>query len=255
MEVLLSKFIEDPDHDLTQLSDSPIQLAFYRRKTFRDFDHQGFKANLARHNIRVESVHAPAADIYHSANNEFINTLKTIKKHYGVRLITIHPQRGQRRQAKAYFKKMREILESLDIILAYETFEGEEAEKKWIYQLRDMHNYFCLLDYPFLGITYDFAHGQGEAGIREVEDYSDLVRIIHFSDALKEMPPEPEEHHQHLPLGMGEYPVIPFLDMLMKIGFKGYLIIEYWDQYHHLLKKDARAVNDYIRGKRSPCRL
>lgn len=252
MEVLLSKFIEDPDQSLEYISGHSIQLAFYKRKTFRFFNHKEFKRKLQALDIRVASVHAPAADIYHTTNDEFINMLKLIKEEYNVSVLTLHPQRGERRQAKSHFKKLARQIKELGIVLAYETFEGEDVKKKWIYQLEDMHQYFNLLNHPFLGITYDFAHASKERAIEEVRKFKDKIKIIHFSDALSRMPEESEEHHQHLPLGQGEYPVLEFLDMLIEIDYKGYLILEYWDQYHHLLKEDYRALTEYIGGNKEP---
>ncbi|RKX75143.1 MAG: hypothetical protein DRP87_15280 [Spirochaetes bacterium] len=254
MKVLLSKFIESEEQDLKYIKDSHIQLAFFRRKTFRDFDHEDFKSRLDSANIKVESVHAPAADIYHSANDEFLNMLKTIKQVYNVKVVTLHPQRGDRRQARVQYKKVEQEIQRLGLILAYETFEGEDANRKWIAQLHDMHHYFRILDLPFLGITYDLAHSSMGKCLKEIRKYSNNIKVIHFSDALPEMIPESEEHHQHLPIGMGRYPTLDFIDTLIEIDYKGFLVLEYMDKYEHLLRGDAELVKRYINEEKEPLR-
>ena len=44
----------------------------------------------------------------------------------------------------------------LGVILAYETFEKEMMNRKWVSQVDEMHEYFGALEYPFLGVTYSY---------------------------------------------------------------------------------------------------
>ena len=248
-EVLVSRFVDDPQMDLSRFEGTAMQVSFFKRKVFRYFDHRTFKRRLDDAGIRVESVHAPAMDVYHQANDEFMTTLRTIRDVYGVRVITIHPQRGDKRQAKAYYRKLDGEIRKLDIVLAYETFEEEAMDIKWISQLKEMHEYFDLMDFPFLGITYDFTHASFRTMVEEVREYNKKIEVIHFSDALKEGPVDENEFHQHLPLGEGNYPVLEFLQLLKEIGYRNYIVLEYHPQNDHLLKNDAKLLQDYIDGK------
>lgn len=248
MEVLVSLFVSDENMDLTDYKDTKMQLAFFKRKTFWNFDHEKFLKRLIENNIIVKSIHAPAADVYHQANDEFINTLEKIKKIYNINIITIHPQRGDKRQAKSNYKKLEQKIKDLNIILAYETFEEEAVNRKWISQLEDMHKYFDVLKYSFLGITYDFTHSTYEKSIDEVKKYNQKIKVIHLSDALRNRPLDMNEFHQHLPLGSGDYKVVEFLDLLLDIKYKSFIVIEYHAEYSHLLKQDSEALKKYIKG-------
>ena len=250
MKILGSLFVASPDDDLSTISGLPIQLSFYKRSTFRNFNHTRMLKNLDDNGITVESVHAPAADIYHSHGDEFLSMLQTIRETYGVRVITVHPQRGDRRQAKALYKKVEEQIKKMDIIIAYETFEEIHEERKWISQIEDMHRYFDALKFPFLGVTYDFTHSDAARSISEIRHFHKHIHAVHFSDARSDLPLDPNEKHQHLALGYGNFPVLDFLSTLQKVEYKGYLILEYLPVWQHLLREDYEALQQYIRGSR-----
>ncbi|MBN2511022.1 MAG: TIM barrel protein [Spirochaetales bacterium] len=248
--VLVSRFVEDPMMDLSLFEGTAMQVAFYRRRVFRYFDHRLFKQRLHDAGIQVESVHAPAMDVYHQANDEFMTTLRTIREVYGVEVITIHPQRGDKRQARAYYRKLDREIRAMGITLAYETFEKEAMNTKWISQLKEMHEYFDLMDFPFLGITYDFTHGDSLTMMDEVRMYHRKIQVIHLSDALSRRPLDGNEYHQHLPLGRGDYPVEQFLDLLTGLGYRHFVVLEYHPCNDHLLRHDAAAVDGYLHGER-----
>jgi len=201
--------------------------------------------------IKVESVHAPAADVYHTHGDEFINTLETIKKFYGSGVITVHPQRGDRRQARAQYKKIEERIRRLGIVIAYETFEMEHDNRKWITQVEDMHRYFDVLKFPFLGVTYDFTHSQPGKNLIEIRHFHSRIHAIHLSDAGSDQPLDENEKHQHLALGIGDYPVIEFLDVLEKIEYKGFVILEYLPAFRCYLQQDWRLLDAYAREKKA----
>ncbi len=250
MKVLISKFVTDESMDLIPFADSDMQIAFFKRKTFRDFDHERFYQRLIEHNINVASIHAPATDVYHQQNDEFINTLKTIQEVYKVKIITLHPQRGEKKLAKHNYRKLEQQIMDMGIILAYETFEKEAINIKWISQLEDMHKYFDLLKMPFLGITYDFTHSTYENCLDEVRKYNQKIHVIHFSDALRDKPLDLNEYHQHLPLGFGTYRVKDFIDLLIEINYQHIIVLEYYPEYDHLLKNDAALLRQYINGEK-----
>lgn len=250
MTLLGSLFVESPDDDLTAIEGLPIQLSFYKRATFRHFDHNRMLHRLKDNGITVESVHAPAADIYHSHGDEFIRMLQTISEIYGVKVITVHPQRGERRQARALYKKIEDRIREMKIIIAYETFETIHDKRKWISQLEDMHRYFDALKFPFLGVTYDFTHSEADKCISEIRHFHKHIHAIHFSDARSDLPLDPNEKHQHLALGYGNFPVIDFLENLRKVNYQGYLILEYLPAYLHLLQEDFSSLQAYLHGNR-----
>ncbi|MCG8571105.1 MAG: sugar phosphate isomerase/epimerase [Spirochaetes bacterium] len=252
MEILISRFVSDENMDLSLFTDSAMQVAFFQRKVFRNFDHSRFNKRLKDHQISVRSIHAPATDVYHQANNEFMDMLQTIIDIYQVNTITIHPQRGEKKQAKRYYQKLEEEIKKMGIILAYETFEEEAVNRKWISQLEEMHKYFDVLKFPFLGITYDFTHSTYEKSLEEVSRYHEKIKVVHLSDAKKDKPLDMNEYHQHLPLGSGDYKVIKFIDLLLNIKYQHFVVLEYHPEYDHLLKTDAQALQDYILGNQEP---
>ncbi|MEW5815062.1 MAG: TIM barrel protein [Spirochaetota bacterium] len=251
MEVLISRFITDEDMDLCYFMGTDMQVAFFKRKDFLVFNHAKFFRRLVDHNIRIKSVHAPATDVYHQANNEFMTTLKTIRDTYKVKVITLHPQRGEKQQAKSYYRRLEEEIKEMGIILAYETFEEEAVNNKWISQLEEMHRYFDILNLSFLGITYDFTHATFEKCIDEVSSYNEKIKVIHLSDALRGKPLDMNEYHQHLPLGYGDYRITEFVDLLKAINYRNFIVLEYHPEYDHLLKGDAEALMKYINGDKT----
>jgi len=252
METLISRFVEDEEMDLEPFAGASMQISFFQRKTFAAVDHRRFAARLREQRIAVRSVHAPAADVYHREGDEFINTLKTIKEAYGVRVVTVHPQKGDKATAKAHLKDLEEEIRRLGLILAYETFEKEMMNRKWVSQVDEMHEYFGALDYPFLGVTYDFTHSAYEDNVEEVARYHDKIHVVHLSDALRDRPLDPNEKHQHLPLGYGDYRVAEFLDLLVDIKYDHFVVVEYHPEYDPLLKIDAAAVDAYLKGNKKP---
>ena len=250
MEVLVSRFVDDQEMDLGPFEGAAMQVAFFKRQVFKGIDHRRFSARLRDHGILVRSVHAPAADVYHRAGDEFLNTLRTIKDAYGVEVITVHPQKGDKAGARAHFLELESEIRELGVILAYETFEKEMVNVKWVSQVEEMHRCFDAFEYPFLRVTYDFTHSTYEDNVEEVERYNQRIQVIHLSDALRDKPLDPNEYHQHLPLGYGDYRVIAFLDLLARIRYEHFIVVEYHPEYDELLKTDAQAVVAYLRGEK-----
>jgi sugar phosphate isomerase/epimerase len=227
-----------------------MQVAFFKRSVFKSIDHWYFAKRLRENGVSVRSVHAPAADVFHRAGEEFINTLKTIKEAYGVEVITVHPQKGEKATAHAHFRELESELSALGLTLAYETFEKETMNVKWVSQVEEMHRCFDAFAYPFLKVTYDFTHSSYEGNVEEVEAYNERIEVIHLSDALKERSLDPNEYHQHLPLGMGDYRVLEFLEMLERIQYRHFIVIEYHPCYDAYLREDAAAVDAFFHGDR-----
>lgn len=252
MEVLISRFVTDQAMDLSPFSGAAMQVAFFQRKSFAAIDHPALMRRLTENGISVRSVHAPAADVYHREGDEFLSTLRTIKEVYGVQVVTVHPQKGEKETAKAHLRELEQEIRRMGIILAYETFEKEMMNRKWVSQVDEMHECFDALEYPFLGVTYDFTHSSYADNVEEVARYHDKIFVIHLSDALKDRPVDPNEYHQHLPLGYGDYRVAEFLDLLIDIEYDHFVVIEYHPEYDHLLKIDAAAVAAYLAGNKKP---
>jgi sugar phosphate isomerase/epimerase len=246
VEVLISRFVTDPEMDLTPFSGTAMQIAFFKRTAFRYFDHVGFALRLRAHGISVRSVHAPAMDVYHQANDEFMTTLRLIREVYGVRVVTLHPQRGQKRQARRYFTRLADRIRELELTLAYETFEEGAFGTKWISQLEEMHTYFEIMEFPFLKVTYDFVHANLDRMMEEVARYHEKIQVIHLSDALRDRPIDPNVFHSHIPLGYGDYPVLEFLELLKRIRYRNFLVLEYHPKYEYLLRRDAEALAAFV---------
>jgi hypothetical protein len=101
---------------------------------------------------------------------------------------------------------------------------------------------------PFIG---DFTHSTWEENVEEVAKYNDRIQVIHLSDALRNRPLDPNEYHQHLPLGYGDYRVLEFLELLERIGYAHFIVLEYHPEYDDLLRSDAAAVDSWFHGDRT----
>lgn len=254
MEVLISRFIDDENMDLGPFEGSQMQVAFYQRKVFHSIDHRVLSARLRDSGISVKSVHAPATDVFHRKGEEFISVLRTIREAYGVEVITVHPQKGDKESALSHFHELEEEIRSLGVILAYETFEKEMMDVKWVSQVEEMHRCFDAFAYPFLRVTYDFTHSSYEESIEEVAANNSRIQVVHLSDALRDRPLDPNEFHQHLPLGYGDYRVLEFLELLERIGYGHFLVLEYHPEYDAFLRGDAAAVTAWFGGDKEPLR-
>lgn len=252
MEVLVSRFIDDEKMDLRPFAGAAMQVAFYKRKVFHAIDHRRLAARLREHDIKVRSVHAPAADVYHRKGDEFMTVLRTIHDVYGVEVITVHPQRGDKATALARFRELEGDIRALGVVLAYETFEKEMINVKWVSQVEEMHECFDAFEYPFLRVTYDFTHSEYENSVEEVAANNERIQVVHLSDALRDRPLDPNEYHQHLPLGYGDYRVLEFLGLLDRIRYDHFVVLEYHPEYDGLLRGDAAAVESWFRGDRTP---
>lgn len=252
MEVLVSRFVDDPGLDLRPFEGTAMQLAFYQRKVFHSIDHRALSARLKEAGISVRSVHAPAADVYHRKGEEFLSVLRTIKEAYGVEVITVHPQKGDKESALSHFRELEGEISSLGVILAYETFEKETMNVKWVSQVEEMHRCFDAFAYPFLRVTYDFTHSSYEESVEEVAANNSRIQVVHLSDALRDRPLDPNERHQHLPLGYGDYRVLEFLELLKRIGYGHFVVLEYHPEYEGLLKGDAAALEAWLAGDKAP---
>jgi sugar phosphate isomerase/epimerase len=255
MEVLISRFIDDENMDLRPFEGANMQVAFYQRKVFHSINHRFLSARLRDNGISVKSVHAPATDVFHRKGDEFISILRTIKEVYGVEVITVHPQKGDKESALSHFRELEEEIRSLGVVLAYETFEKEMMDVKWVSQVEEMHRCFDAFAYPFLRVTYDFTHSSYEESIEEVAANNSRIQVVHLSDALRDRPLDPNERHQHLPLGYGDYRVLEFLELLERIGYEHFLVLEYHPEYDGLLRGDASAVAAWFRGDKDPLRV
>jgi sugar phosphate isomerase/epimerase len=254
VEVLISRFIDDENMDLGPFEGSQMQVAFYQRKVFHSIDHRVLSARLRDSGISVKSVHAPATDVFHRKGEEFISVLRTIREAYGVEVITVHPQKGDKESALSHFHELEEEIRSLGVILAYETFEKEMMDVKWVSQVEEMHRCFDAFAYPFLRVTYDFTHSSYEESIEEVAANNSRIQVVHLSDALRDRPLDPNEYHQHLPLGYGDYRVLEFLELLERIGYGHFLVLEYHPEYDAFLRGDAAAVTAWFGGDKEPLR-
>ena len=252
MEVLISRFIDDGNMDLRPFEGADMQVAFYQRKVFHSIDHRALSARLRDSGISVKSVHAPATDVFHRKGEEFISILRTIKEAYGVEVITVHPQKGNKESALSHFGELEEEIKSLGVVLAYETFEKEMMDVKWVSQVEEMHRCFDAFGFPFLRVTYDFTHSACDESLAEVESSNKLIEVVHLSDALRDRPLDPNERHQHLPLGYGDYPVVEFVDLLERIGYDRFVVLEYHPEYDALLRGDAAALSARAAGDRRP---
>ncbi|MEM2925050.1 MAG: sugar phosphate isomerase/epimerase family protein [Methanocellales archaeon] len=224
--VLASKFIYSNDYDLSNLAELKIQLSFYKKKQFFSIDHHQLKQRLKELDIEICSVHAPTIDVF---DEDFLEVLRFIKNEYGVQLISIHPQRGDREKALARLGELAEDIIDLGVILAYENFP--RSSNKWIASARDMFNTFNM---QFLKLTYDTSHAIVEDSLSEVELCLSKIEIIHLSDQIK--------GDEHLPIGMGVYPVGELLSLLKRKQYSGYIVLEYMPWYEKLLREDVKKI-------------
>ncbi|MEW6069198.1 MAG: TIM barrel protein [Candidatus Thermoplasmatota archaeon] len=239
MNLLISKFIYPEDMDrieqvLKSFSDLAIQLAFFKRADFMNFDHLKIKECASQLNISIPIIHAPTCDVFHE---NFINILKTIKEIYKVKIISIHPQRGVVEEALKKLEELKNKILALDIILAYENFyPTKHAKEKWIYLPEDMYERFAS---PNLKITYDCAHTLVDDNtLEKFEKILDKVEVVHLSNR--------SGGREHLPIEQGEFPIFGLLDILSRKNFQGYIVLEYMPEYEFKLFEDLEKVKKYI---------
>ncbi|MCX7661550.1 MAG: sugar phosphate isomerase/epimerase [Candidatus Omnitrophica bacterium] len=230
MEILVSKFIYPKDlacieKTFSHYKNINLQLAFFSRKDFLFLDHKKIKKVCDDLNINIPTVHAPCVDVF---DNQFLEILSLIKKIYNVKVISIHPQRGERTEALKRLKEISFLIKELDLILAYENFPQKLSFRKWICLVQEMYNFF---DLDFLKITFDTSHlDNTQEVISEFRKAKDRIQVIHLSDK--------NNNQTHLPLGEGNLCYQAFLDYLKEIEFKGFLVLEYLNTYENKLIKD-----------------
>lgn len=229
MQILASKFIY-PDYNIKEalkpFENTAIQLSFFKKSDFGQFNHQHIKEICASLNIDVPTIHAPTIDIF---DEEFIEVIRKIRDIYNVGVISIHPQKGDFNSAMAKLKEYAKTLEDLNVILAYENFPSSAGRRKWIHLPRDMYQKFQL---PFLKLTFDTSHLDNPADcINEFDAVCDKVEIVHLSDY--------NNGKQHQPLGTGCVPYEKFVKHLKDIDFSGYVVLEYMSEYEDRLLEDV----------------
>jgi len=238
MQILASKFIYLKDESnlkeaLFSFKDISIQLAFFQRRDFLKIDHNFIKQICNSINIEIPTVHAPTTDIF---DVDFLETLKLIKEIYKIRVISIHPQKGDLSLALAKLEEYSSQIKDLNLILAYENFPSKVERRKWINSPADMYSKFNL---PFLKLTFDTSHLDEPSNcIKEIERVYDKVAIVHLSDN--------NSKRQHLPLGEGLVPYEEFLRYLKEKGFKGFVVLEYLPEFQDRLIEDLRRVSKFL---------
>ncbi len=238
MQILASKFIYSKDKGnlkevLLPFKDLPIQLAFFQRRDFSEAEHDLIKEICKSLNIEIPTVHAPIIDVF---DPDFLKVIESIKKIYQIKIISIHPQRGEIESALAKLREYSSIIESLNLILAYENFGSSVAKRKWI---NSPYQMYLKFDLPFLKITFDTSHLDSPSDcIEEFDRVSDKVETIHLSDRTLK--------RQHLPLGEGLLPYKEFLNHLKEKEFGGFLVLEYLDEFQDRLIEDLKRVSSFL---------
>lgn len=232
MQILASKFIyldeqKNLKEALNPFENRAIQLSFFQKQDFLQMNHDFIKKTCVSLNINIPTVHAPTVDVF---NQEFLEIISKIKKIYGVKLISIHPQNGDCTLAMAKLKEYTNIIEKLEVILAYENFPSSAGRRKWICLPHDMYSEFNL---PFLRLTFDTSHlDRPSECIKEFDVVCDKVAIVHLSDS--------NGRKQHQPLGAGLVPYRQFIKHLKDINFQGPVVLEYMPEYEKKLIDDIR---------------
>lgn len=232
MQILASKFIyPEKQNNLTDalkpFKDTAAQLAFFKKSDFSRFNHQHIKDTCGSLNIDIPTIHAPTVDVF---DDDFLDIIGKIRNLYGVKVISIHPQKGDCISAMNKLGEYAEALEDLDVILAYENFPSSVGKRKWIHLPKDMHERFEL---PFLKLTFDTSHlDNPENCIEEFDAVSDKVAVVHLSDY--------NQGKQHQPLGTGCVPYGEFVRHLKDMKFSGYVVLEYMEEFESKLVEDMR---------------
>jgi len=183
MQVLASKYIYPKDQknlevNFLSFNNLKVQLSFFQKRVFK------FKSSENERDLRFVkyrnsyTVYASTLDVF---DREFIALFNLIKKIYNVKIITIHPQKGDFNLAFKKFKDLPDEIKSLDLILAYENFPSNTVNRKWIYDAKDMYDSF---NFSFLKITFDIAYFDNSKDcISKLNEVYDKVKIIHLSDS------------------------------------------------------------------------
>jgi sugar phosphate isomerase/epimerase len=238
MQILASKFIYPKDKEnlkevLLPFKDFAIQLAFFQKRDFLKLDHYQIKEICDSLNIEIPTVHFPTTDVF---DEEFLEVIGLIKRVYKVKIVSIHPQKGDSDSALAKLEEYSSIIKDLDLILAYENFPTNAGKRKWIYLPQDMYLKFNL---PFLKLTFDTSHLDFPSNcIKEFDRVFDKVAVVHLSDK--------DSKRQHLPLGEGFLPYEEFLEYLKVKNFKGFIVLEYLEEFQTRLFRDLERVSELL---------
>ena len=230
MQILASKFIYlEEQKNLTEVlkpfKNMAVQLAFFHRRDFLQMNHKHIREVCTSLNIDIPTVHAPTVDVF---NEEFLEIIGRIRDIYDVKVISIHPQKGDIGMALAKLEEYATELE--DFTLAYENFPSPSGKRKWIHLPSEMYQKFEL---PFLKLTFDTSHlDNPDDCIEEFGGVSDKVAVVHLSDYNK--------GKQHQPLGAGCVPYEKFVRHLKEMNFLGFVVLEYMEEFEGRLIDDVR---------------
>lgn len=229
MKILCSKYIypkdkENLDKIFQRYKGIDLQLSFFHHKDFFDFDHKKILRLVKKYKINIKSVHVPTTDVFY---DDFFLILEAIKKLYNVKILTIHPQRFDRKDVLQLLDKYSEKIKNLKIILAYEIFPHK---RKWISFAKDMYKAF---DKEFLKITYDTSHTRAEDIMEELKSVIDKVAIIHLSSYIN--------GKEHQPINQNCVEIVKYLK---SINFKGFIVLEYMQEFEDKLIKDYFYVKN-----------
>jgi sugar phosphate isomerase/epimerase len=189
---------------------------------------------IIQFNIKVLTVHAPTVDVFHE---NFITILETIRKIYGINVITIHPQKGTKEDALQKLAQYYCMFREMGITLAYENFyPSRKTSAKWILLPEDM---FTCFQHTDLKITYDCAHAVvNDDTLTVFSKIISKIAVIHLSNQ--------KSGAQHLPIDDGIYPIYDLLDLLYKSKYNGYVVLEYHPDYEKRLAADAQKVQAHL---------
>jgi len=217
------------------------EVAFLNPELFLNAKLKDIIMPFEKTNIEVSSIHFAQFNLSKlDLFLEVFNKTARIADLLNCKHIVIHPSMGRYNQIERFLnEKINPILKRKELYLCWETFES----KRRIFGGIDNMLKFCK-NTCYHRICYDFSHvyKEQEKILQDIKENIDIIKIFHLSNRLR------DGIKQHYPVYFTEEEVSldfnKILSFLLKIKYKGHLVLEYLPQFHSQLLPDGLKLKD-----------
>lgn len=209
-----------------------------------------YRALSLKYNLPIESLHQPVwawLDLY------FDEGFFAIAKELNVKYVTCHPLPKisyHSKRMRAYFKRLADIQDRTGINILIENMP-EKYNPKLLSMLfpqdassRDIRSLHDVISEFGLHLTLDIDHLQSHRPHTELyfKTIYPAIENVHLSSF--------DEENRHLPLHMGDFKAVEFIQQLKKMKYKGLLTFEinypglftYFDYDFAVIRKSVEIV-------------
>jgi|GEM_PF-551740 len=179
--------------------------------------------------LQVRTLHAVLAPITYSNFLEWGEIVLQIADSLGADTVTVHPNRlrsdvSREDAQRGALTMIRTLQNRHKAVIAVETFRGSRR----VFLAED------LLEHG-VPIVLDVAHETRDRSLWLVEQHNTLIRTIHLSAM--------NPHTRHLPVDRF---CLDILELAMRRGWKGNVVLEYLPQYQEIMVTDLQKLIDFL---------